>query len=615
MKNILEEIKKRYIRKWLGYYISAAITIIGFVHLMSLRYNIPSYIFDLVLLVLVFGIFTTLVVTWFHGEKGKQKTKKIEYLFHTIILFSAIAIAYFFIDKSVKILDTNSNIIAVLPFTNMSNSNENDYFCDGITEDILTQLSKIGNLKVISRTSVMKYKNTKLSLTEIANELGVGSILEGSVRQIGNKVRITGQLINANSDEHLWAETYDRTIDDVFKVQSEIAKKIALELKIQLTENEQYLIDTEPTESSEAYALYLRGRNYYYLQTEEDNNKAMLYFKNAIKLDSTYALAYAGLAKTYDQNVRKWSIDSQRDSSLLMAKKALSINPKLAEAQEALAANYFAIDEVKLAEHHYKKAIDLKPNFHAAIYNLGTLFFNQFKFDKALVLVEKSIQLQPDHIFGYVVLGMIYAELLCDNKAIELFEKALSLAPNHGFTLTQLSKYSLLNGNIEKATKYLNILSVNYPKSFMQLFAGGQLELVKQNYKLSDKYWKKYETKFSVPPEYLHGYIYKKIGKIKEANKIIENEIKDYSEYQGPQNLSIFSEIYAVDGNKTKALETLEKAVNSGWINYRRHLIFPFMNEYKNDNKFKFLINKMKSKVDSIKNVLIENNEINFECF
>ncbi len=583
--------------------------------MFSLRYNLERYIFDLILIVVVFGILSTIVIAWFHGEEGKQITKKKEYVFHLIILLLAVIVSYFSISKSAKILHVNSNIIAVLPFTNMNDSNESDFFCDGMTEDILTQLSKIANLKVISRTSVMKYKNSKLSITEIANELGVGSILEGSVRQIGNRVRITGQLIDANTDEHLWAETYDREIDDIFKVQSEIAKKIAIELKVKLTENENILIDIEPTEDQEAYGQYLRGRNYYYLQTEEGNNKAMSYFKKAVLLDSTFALAYAGLAKTYDQNVRKWSFTKQRDSSLIMAKKSLSLDPELAEAHEALAANYDSIGDFKLAEHHYKKAIKQKPNYSTALFNLGTLYFNDFKFDKAFILIEKSIQLQPDHIFGYTVLGMIYADLLCNDKGFEMFNKALSLDPNHLFSLSLMIKYSLLNGNQVRAEEYLNTLSEISNDSFIELFSGGQLKLLKRNYKSSNDYWIKYETKFNTPPEYLHGYIYKKLDKIKKGNEIIKNEIRDYIDYSGPQNLSVFAEIYAIDGNKTKTLVTLEKAINSGWINYRRHLIYPFMNNYKNDEKFKFLINKMKSKIDSIKNVLVENDKIDYECF
>jgi len=584
------------------------------VHLFSLRYNFDRYIFDLILLFIVFGIGTTIIVSWFHGEEGKQKTRRIEYFLHPLIITLALATAFLTINKSSKILHTNSNIVAVLPFTNMSDGNENDYFCDGITDDILTQLSKIAELKVISRTSVMKYKNSNLSIPEIANELGVGSILEGSVRKIGNKVRITGQLINANLDEHLWAETYDRNVDDVFKVQSEIAKKIAIELKIHLTENEKILIDNEPTENHEAYALYLQGRKYYYLQTEDDNNKAMSYFKDAIKLDSTYAIAFAGLAKTYDQNVRKWSINEQRDSSLNMAKKALKLNPDLAEAHEALAANYDSMGEAKLAEHHYIKAIKLKPNFPTAQYNLGTLYFNQFKFDKALILIEKSIQLMPDHIFGYTVLGMIYGDLLCNKKAFEMFNKALSLDPNHMFTFTQMSKYSLLNNDQEKADEYFEKISDIYPDSFMELFTGGQLELAKGNYKLSNDYWIKYESTFNSPPEYLHGYVYKKIGETKKGNEIIKNEIIDYTDYDGALNLNCLSEVYAIDGNKTMALETLEKGINSGWINYRHHLIYPFMNDYKKDKKFNYLVNKMKNKIDSIKTVLVENDEINFDC-
>ncbi|MDP7666292.1 MAG: hypothetical protein QGF98_06225, partial [Candidatus Poseidoniia archaeon] len=176
-----------------------------------------------------------------------------------------------------KIVPANS--IAVLPFENLGSKEEDEYFSDGITEDIITELSKIKNLLVISRTSVMKYKGTKKSIQKIGEELGVASILEGSVRRAGDRVRITGQLIDAKSDQHLWAEKYDRELSDIFAVQDEVASSIASALRIELSDDESTRIADSQTESIEAYDLYLKGRNLYHTYDVSKLEESIKYFK------------------------------------------------------------------------------------------------------------------------------------------------------------------------------------------------------------------------------------------------------------------------------------------------------------------------------------------------
>jgi TolB-like protein len=226
---IIKELKDRKVRKYLGIYISGCVTVIGLMHLFSLRYSLPAYIFDTLLILVMFGILSVLIIAWNHGKVGKQKTRWWEYILHLLIFLFALIFIYIQYSKAtLNILPLNSNTIAVIPFINMSDSKEDEYFSDGIMEDILTQLSKISDFKVISRTTMMKYKKTDLSIKEIGRRLGAGSILEGSVRRYEDKVRITAQLINSSRDEHLWAETFDRKISDIFEVQSEIAKHLSL---------------------------------------------------------------------------------------------------------------------------------------------------------------------------------------------------------------------------------------------------------------------------------------------------------------------------------------------------------------------------------------------------
>ena len=287
MKKIFEEIKERKLRKWLAIYVSTAITTIGVVHLLSIRYEFPDAVFDTVFFTLLFGLATGLIIAWYHGKEGKQKVKKREYIFHLIVI---IALGFVLFNRlspdEISKIDPQRNVVAVLPFANFNDDKENDFFADGITDDILTQLSKISDLKVISRTSVMKYKNTDHNIPEISKELGAGTILEGSVRTYGDKIRIVGQLIDAKNDVHIWSETYDRKLEDVFEIQSEIAERIAAALQANLMPQVKKQLSINPTENMEAYTFYLKGKNYYYNYTYEDNEEAIKFFKKALEVDS-----------------------------------------------------------------------------------------------------------------------------------------------------------------------------------------------------------------------------------------------------------------------------------------------------------------------------------------
>src|SRR2546425_10696318 len=189
--------------------------------------------------------------------------------------------------------------VAVLPFVNLSADPENEYFADGITEDVIAQLSKVGALQVTSRTSVMPFKKREQGLREIAAKLQVATLLEGSVRRAGDRVRIVAQLIDAAADQHLWAETYDRQLTDIFEIQADVALHIAAALKAELSPDEKTRIHKEPTSDLQAYQLYLQGRHCFIRYTPEGMRKGIEYFEQAIQRDPSYALAYAGAALAY----------------------------------------------------------------------------------------------------------------------------------------------------------------------------------------------------------------------------------------------------------------------------------------------------------------------------
>jgi adenylate cyclase len=291
--------------------------------------------------------------------------------------------------------------IAVLPFTDMSAHQDQEFFSDGLTEDIITQLAKIKAFKVTSRTSVMPYKNNTKSIKEIGQALGTAHILEGSVQHDGNKVRITAQLINVATDEHLWADTYDRTMDDIFTIQSDIANQIAKALQAKLSPEEKQSINKKYTENSEAYQLYLQGRYYWNQRLEEPVKKGITFFKKAIELDSTYALAYTGLGDAYLMLGVYSAL--KPDESFPVAKtyteKALQLDPALGEAYATLIdINIHYYWDTQAAEKYFQKAIELNPNYANAYHWHSEVNDMLGEFDEAIEDSRKALALDPYNI-------------------------------------------------------------------------------------------------------------------------------------------------------------------------------------------------------------------------
>jgi TolB-like protein len=356
--------------------------------------------------------------------------------------------------------------IAVLPFENLSRDPDNAYFADGIQEEILTRLSKIADLKVISRTSTQRYKSAPNNLREIADQLGVAHVLEGSVQKAADEVRVNVQLINAQSDSHLWADKFDRKLTDIFAVESEIAAKIADILQAKLTGAEQRAISSRPTQNSEAHQLYLRGRFYWNKWLGPEFDKSRQYYQQAIELDPNYALAYAGLADFYGfafgngllPPEEKWA-KAQEDN----ANKALELDPTLGEAYNPLAADklYYHRDWPG-AERDFRRGLELSPNFaemhaHYAFclvlfgrneealaemrraldldplsprfgFGSARLFFFMRQYDAALDQYRKTLELDPSSAFAYEWLGDASEKKQMQKEAIAEWSKALHLS-------------------------------------------------------------------------------------------------------------------------------------------------------------------------------------------
>jgi TolB-like protein len=307
--------------------------------------------------------------------------------------------------------DADLPAVAVLPFANLSTGEDFAFFADGVHEDILTNLSQLDGLLVLSRTSVLQYRDTEKPIRQIAEELGATAVIEGSVRRFENQVRITAQLIDAGTDTHLWAERYDRTLDDVFAVQSEIALEVASALQATLTPDEVRRVNTAPTEDLSAYDLVLEGRQAYLLYEQSENDRAISLFKRAIARDSTYGLAWAGLADAYAQYAGRFGGAIQwADSAVAAARRAVALAPERTESFKALGLAQSTAGRPDSSIAAYEMALELDPNNGNAANNLGIGFEHRGQFPEAVKLYKLAIRVNP-HTFGRTNLAILYSWL------------------------------------------------------------------------------------------------------------------------------------------------------------------------------------------------------------
>jgi TolB-like protein/cytochrome c-type biogenesis protein CcmH/NrfG len=322
--------------------------------------------------------------------------------------------------------------IAVLPFANRSANPEDVFFVDGIHDDLLTYISQIGALKTISRTSVMKYRDSTLSIPKIAGELGVATVLEGGVQRAGEQVRINVQLIDARTDDHLWSQIYDRrlTAANVFTIQSEIAEAIATALRATLTSEEQARIRSVPTENLQALEAYFLGKQHMALRRSADLSRAGDYFDKAVELDPEFALAWVGLADTWILHRRDLSREESLTRSQSAAERALQLDPNLGEAYAADAKRRDWQGDFVGAEAAFRRALQLTPNYAPAYQWYGQMLEDQpGRIDEALAMHRRATELDPQSaiIFNDFAGGLMAAGRI--DEALANFRKAVEIEP------------------------------------------------------------------------------------------------------------------------------------------------------------------------------------------
>ena len=597
-KNFFAELKRRNVYKVAVAYAVIAWLLIQAASILFPTFEAPAWVMKVFVVVIGLGFPVALVIAWAFEmtPEGMKRTenvapdevipqwsrRKFAVLIITLALFAAGLLAFQWLRPKSTLTPRQSEAatgsttasspipeksIAVLPFENLSSDKENAYFADGIQDEILTRLSKIAALKVISRTSTEKYKSAPNNLREIAQQLGVANILEGSVQRADNQVRITVQLINALTDTHLWADSYDRKLIDTFAVESEVAQRIASSLEAKLSGSEQRAINARPTENTEAYQLYLKGRFFWNKRTGADLKTAADLFQQAIASDPNYAGAYGALAAT-ELLIPVFGAGKPGDflpKATTAARRAIELDETSAEAHSVLAMVLLFDLKFVESEAEFRRAIQLNPNYATAHQWYGNSFLTTLgRFDEAIREGERSVQLDPLSLVINTDFGSTLVLARRYDEAIAQLRKTLALDANFAYAHWNLGVPLYLKGDL----------------------AGAISEFEKAASLDDDPY-----------VQGLLGRAYADTGRRDKAEAILQ-KLKERGQHQYVRTYA-YVFVYIGLGDKAKAIECLEKAYelsetpDMGWIK-----IDPLLDPLRDEPRFREIVAKMFSRRD-----------------
>lgn len=460
---LLQGLKERKLVQWAAAYLAGAWVVFEVVDTVGDRWSLPEVFFQGLFVVLAIGFPITLVIAWYHGEKGRQRVSGPELLMVAALLVVA-GVALSILGRGdsegspgqvfgIAGLDDGRPSIAVLPFDNFSPNPDDAYFADGLQEQLVFTLSKIGGLSVRGRTSALQYRENPKPLPEIADEIGVTFILEGSARVVSDEVVVIAQLIDARKDDHLWSQEYGRafSVEDLVSIQRDIALRVAQEVGAVLSPQEEERIAERPTENTEAYGLYLRGRDLWWTRGPGALAQAIELFEAGIAEDPEFALAYAGLAETYAVLSETTVIPSEQILPLARAAvdRALSLAPDLAEAHTASGYIHAAFEwDWDAAEREYLKAIELNPDYPTAHQWYAEMLAMNGRLDEAFAEINVAVALDPRSPAANSVMGVILSLSGKPNEAIQWFQRARAVNPelawvgwNCGFVYLETGDY------------------------------------------------------------------------------------------------------------------------------------------------------------------------------
>ena len=667
MSGFFEEVKRRKVYRVAVAYVIAAGGIIQLGSAAFPAWELPNWALRLVIVLLLVGFPIALILAWAFDvtPQGIRATpdvavprthrrRNVIMLVATGVIVSAIA--GFFLLPRISSAHKIDKSIAVLPFENLSDDKENAYFADGIQDDVLTNLSKIGDLKVISRTSVMPYRGKTSNVREIGKALGVGSILEGSVRRVGNRVRVNVQLICADTDEHLWAEDYDRELTDVFAIQTDLAQKIAEALQARLSPGEKSRMERKPTENGEAYLAFVQAHNLScaFEDLEKLKQSEQLY-QRAIELDPNFAVAIA----RYSQ-LESWILHifertpERRERARTLAERALRLQPDLPEAHLALGSSYYYGDNnYDAALKEFETAQRGLPNESEVYLALGAIQRRQGKWAESTGNLEKAVSLNPKDIWALQNLSFNYQMLRNFAKANETIDRAIALNPTAFEPREVKSKFALFERGdfsvAEKAFEAVKSASMTNEQRLNAASARANVFLLERKYReglqeaenLPDdqvagfpgQLWSKYyyigfarkalqdepgarvaflkaksvieeQLKRSSGSEDLHiqlarvlAYLGEKASALAEAQRATELLPESKDAFGGPEITTGVAEVYAVLGENDRAIAILDGLLSRpSSVTVEVLKVNPVWDPLRSDPRFQALIDKYGAK-------------------
>jgi len=505
------KLRQRKIITTLAAFIGGGWLLLEFVHwLLVDHYHFPEKAIDITFITILGTLVGTLLWRWFSGREAPRKFKLELVLIPLVVLITVLLDINLLLHLKAPESETVpaskwKNSIAVLPFVDMSPQKDQEYFCDGMTEELINRLSNIKELKVPARTSAFMFKGKAEDIREIGRKLDVQTVLEGSIRKEDHQLRITVQLVNVSDSYHIWSETFDRELTKVFSIQDEVALTIADKLKLTLVGKDKAKLVKRPTENLQAYNLYLQGRYFWNKRTAEEIRKAIDFFNQAIEIDSHYALAYVGLADCYLllPSYGRFPIREVLPKAKEAVSRALEVDDTLAEAHTSLAAVIESEGAAADAEREYKRAIELNPNYPmvhlwyhvflrfrgrldeaeaeirrakeldplSLIINSGwgDMLYLKKKYDQAIQQYSKTLELDQSFAEARRMRGKCYQQKGMFEEAIADFQKAREDFGNNPYGLGDLGNAYAVSGEKTRAIEVLKNL----------------LELSKQGYSLN----------------------------------------------------------------------------------------------------------------------------------
>lgn len=469
--SFFNELKRRHVYKVAVTYAVVGWLVIQVSSTVLPTFHAPEWATQTLVVFVALGFPVALVLAWAFeltpegirraDEVHPAKSKGRAWLY-VAIAAGALSLALFFLGRfsgpHKQAAEVSSKSIAVLPFESLSEDKSNAYFADGIQDEILARLSKIADLKVISRTSTQRFKSAPSDLREIAQKLGVANILEGSVQKNADAVRVTVQLIQATNDSHLWAETYDRKLSDVFGVETDVAEKIAASLEAKLTGREKEAITSIETKNPQAYEFYLRGLSQRNKFSQPDTKQRIDAYRHAVELDPNYADAWAQLA--IEQAIIFRSPDQSEElgqNARVAAETALRLAPDSAQAHEAMGLYCgYCRDDYRAALTELEKAQERAPKDGAILGALGIFQRTSGKVDEAVTTMQKAAELDPLNLSVWRILASTYSGLRRFADARSMLERALALEPGNIDMIGGIALNYQAEGNLDEAWKILS---------------------------------------------------------------------------------------------------------------------------------------------------------------